>query len=52
MTIKFGFSVDNYFHNKTNKTNKTNKILRAEGKFITFQYTLLKKEFISEYLKR
>lgn len=42
MTMKFGFSVDNSFHNK---------ILREEGKFITFQYTLYKKEFISEYLK-
>lgn len=32
--------------------NKTNKILRKEGKFITFQYTLFKKEFISEYFKK
>lgn len=32
--------------------NKTNKILRKEGKFITFQYTLLKKDFINEYFKK
>jgi len=32
--------------------NKTNKILKKEGKFITFQYTLLKKEFINQYFKK
>lgn len=31
--------------------NITNKILKDEGKFITFQYTLLKKEFIGEYFR-
>ena len=32
-----------------NILNKTNEILRKEGKFITFQYTLFKKGFISNY---
>ena len=32
--------------------DKTNKILKKEGKFITFQYTLFKKGFIGEYFKK
>lgn len=30
----------------------TNKILKKDGKFITFQYTLLKKDFIGKYFKK
>ncbi|MGE7021269.1 rRNA adenine N-6-methyltransferase family protein [Solibacillus cecembensis] len=31
--------------------NKTKKLLRKDGVFITFQYTLLKKDFIHHYFK-
>ena len=35
-----------------NILNKTQRILSKEGKFITFQYTLFKKNFIREYFNK
>ncbi|PLS19370.1 16S rRNA (cytosine(1402)-N(4))-methyltransferase [Bacillus sp. M6-12] len=35
----------------SNILNKTKEILGEEGKFITFQYTLLKKDFIQQYFE-
>lgn len=35
----------------SNILNKTRNILKEEGNFITFQYTLLKKEFINKYFE-
>jgi len=35
-----------------NILNKTREVLKEDGNFITFQYTLFKKEFIKQYFKQ